>query len=119
MTRADCLLIVLAAALIGTLYARHWQSATPAAWVEVRAGSEDLGRYSLDHGRSLDVDGRMGVSRLEIQDGRVRFAHSPCRNQVCVHSGWLSHSGDVAACLPNRVSITLGGGNRAYDAISF
>lgn len=119
MTRADCILIILTAALIGVLYARYWQPAAPAVWVDVRGGSEPASRYRLDQNRGLEVNGRMGASRLEILDGRIRFAHSPCRNQVCVHSGWLSHSGDVAACVPNRVSITLGGGDKAYDAVSF
>ena len=76
--------------------------------------------HALDIDRELTVDGRLGLSRLKVENGQVRFATSPCRNQVCVHSGWLSHSGDAAACLPNRVSIVLSGdGSAGVDAMSF
>ena len=34
-------------------------------------------------------------------DGRIRFEKSDCPDKVCVHSGWLRRSGEVAACLPN------------------
>ncbi len=119
MTAADRALILAASLAIAALFGWFWREPAPAAWVEVRSAGEIVGRYPLSEDRKLDVHGRLGVSQLEIRSGRVRFLDSPCRNKVCVHSGWLSHSGDAAACLPNRVSIVLGGTQPAYDAVSF
>lgn len=120
MTRGDVLAVVLAAATVGTLYARYWQAPVAAALVEVRVGGESVGRYPLMQNRRLQIEGRMGISELAIEDGRVRFLHSPCRNQICVHSGWLSHSGDAAACLPNRVSLSLlGEAGESLDGVAF
>ena len=119
MTRADVVVITLAGALVAGLYVHFWQPSMPATSVEVRSGSSLVGRYTLNENRSLNVQGRAGISHLDIFDGRVRFTDSPCRNKVCVNSGWLSHAGDTTACVPNGVSISLLGNGEAYDAISF
>ena len=119
MTRADVAVLIAALALLIGLYVHFWQPAHAATEVEVRSSQTVIGRYALNQNRSLDIPGRAGVSHLEIRDGRVRFTDSPCRNKVCVHSGWLSHTGDTTACLPNGVSISLIGNGDGYDAISF
>ncbi|MDP9142889.1 MAG: NusG domain II-containing protein [Pseudomonadota bacterium] len=120
MTRGDVLTIAAAAALIGILFARYWQAPVAATQFEVRVASETFGRYALDIDREIRIDGRVGPSMLKVENGRVRFISSPCRNQVCVHGGWFSHSGDAAACLPNRVSISLSGNaGEGLDAVSF
>ena len=119
MTRADIVVIALAVFLVAALTAHYWQPARAATEVEVRSGNTQIGRYPLAQNRSFDVPGHEGISHLEIRDGRVRFTESPCRNKICVNSGWLSHAGDTTACVPNGVSITLLGSGESYDAISF
>lgn len=120
MTRGDVVAICLAAAAVGAAYARFWQPAVAATQFEVRVAGTPGGRHALDRDRDIVVEGRLGPSLLRVQDGRVRFVSSPCRNKVCVHSGWLSHGGDAAACLPNRVSISLSGdAGSGLDAVSF
>jgi hypothetical protein len=119
VTRGDGIVVVLGIALVAALFLHYWQPVRGADEVEVRSGSALIGRYPLRQNRSLDVPGRVGISHLQIRDGRVRFTDSPCRNKICVNSGWLSHAGDSTACLPNGVSITLLGTGEAYDAISF
>jgi hypothetical protein len=120
ISRGDLLIAVLALMLVGALYARYWQAPVAAATVEIRSGETVVGRYPLDQDRRLEIQGRVGTSVIDIRDQRVRFLSSPCRNKVCVHGGWLSHSGDSTACLPNRVSIVLGGtAGVALDGVSF
>jgi hypothetical protein len=118
VTRADLLVITLCAALIGAAFARTWTSSS-AGWVEVRSGDAVVGRYALDEDRDITVHGRLGDARLRIEAGRVRFVDSPCPNKICVHAGWLDRDGDAAACVPNGVSIRLGGARGgAVDAVS-
>lgn len=120
MTRGDLLAIAVAAAVVGILFARYWQAPVTARQFELRVAGQVIGRHALDRDQQIRVDGRMGASVLKVEGGRVRFLSSPCRNQVCVRSGWLSHGGDAAACLPNRVSLSLEGQADAdLDAMSF
>ena len=120
VSRGDALAIALAALFIGALFAHLWQPPAPAAAFELRVGGELRARHALAPDRDIRVDGRIGELTLRVADGRVRFLRSSCRNQVCVHSGWLGHRGDAAACLPNRVSLSLvGGSDDGIDAIGF
>lgn len=45
--------------------------------------------------------------RFEIKDNSIAFIESDCPDKVCVHSGYLSRPGQMAACLPNRISIQI------------
>lgn len=118
MTRGDLLLLMLAAAVLALLYAHYWQAPSAASVVEIRNGTHAVERYALTESRQITVRGRIGNSVVDIRDGAVRFHSGPCRNQVCVHSGWLRHGGDTAACLPNGVSIRLLGGRDQVDGVS-
>lgn len=114
---ADAGLIVAALALLGVLYLQLWQPPVAADWVEVRRGGELIGRFPLNVPRELPLRGHDGTVVIRIADGRVRFLTSSCRNQICVHSGWQTHRGDAAACLPNRISLRLGGAVHTADDI--
>ena len=120
MTRADGGVIALALLLLAAIYAHYWQPSQAATLAEVRSGGALVGRYPLNAPRRLAVTGRIGISTILIDHGRARFSDSPCRNRICVHSGWLTHAGDTAVCLPNGVSLTLDGDAReALDAIAY
>lgn len=43
------------------------------------------------------------------QDGQVRFAEADCPDKVCVRTGWISHSGEIAACAPGNLILKLTG----------
>lgn len=66
--------------------------------------------------RVIDVPGPLGITQVEIRDGRVRVRADPGARQVCVRQGWLA-PGDTALCLPNRVSVQRG--SSAYDSLNY
>ena len=119
MTRADWLLLLIVLGCLPLLYARLWQPAGPAIWLEVQAGDGPGEVIALSPGRQVDIAGPLGTSRIEIGDGRARFLSSPCRSKVCIHAGWLEHTGEAVACLPNRISIQLLGRHLRFDAVNF
>jgi len=116
---ADALVVALAALLVGAAWAALWTGGGPAHTVQVIAPGDTSRRVPLAQDGVLAVPGHLGDSRIEIRDGRVRFVDSPCVGRYCVHSGWLSRSGQVAACLPNGVVIEVTGGDREFDAVTF
>jgi len=57
---------------------------------------------------------------LERESGRIRFAESDCPDKICVNTGWLSKSGQIAVCLPRRVSVEIRGADEAgFDAWAY
>ena len=89
------------------------------AAVLIRAGDQVYATLSLAQKRTLDVPGPLGISRIEIDNGRARVASDPGRHQYCVKQGWLTRAGQVAMCLPNQVSLELLGGEKAYDSLNY
>lgn len=119
MTAADRALMLALLVLIGVLYAQHWGTPSTATAVAI---SSPEGRvvHALKPDRELAVRGRLGTSHIHIQDGAVRFVDSPCRHKICQRSGWHRLSGAVAACVPNRISLVLQGGQEdTLDAVSY
>jgi hypothetical protein len=119
LTRADRIVVVLAAALLPGLYVLLWAPAAPADAVEVRVADREVARIPLDHDQRLKVQGLLGPSEIEVHHGRVRFLHSPCNAKTCVLSGWHVHGGDIAACLPNRISLQIVSRNPRFDALNY
>lgn len=114
----DWLVIVSSASAVAVLFAALWHT-EPANKLRIRQGDAIYATLSLDQKRVLDVHGPLGVSRIMIDNGRVRFEQSPCRNQYCVHQGWLHKAGQVAVCLPNQVSLELLGSKKSYDSLNY
>jgi len=90
-----------------------------AAKLQIRQGDTIYATFSLDQERSLEIPGPLGNTRVVIAHGQARFEHSPCNNQYCVHQGWLNRAGQVAICLPNRISLELIGAKKAYDSLNY
>lgn len=119
MTQSDTLAIIFALMLLPLLYYQLWQPQTGATHARITDAHQHTTLTRLDQTRQLSIRGELGDSILKIEDGKIRFSQSPCRGKVCIHRGWLQHSGEVMACLPNRVIVKLDGGQSRYDSINF
>lgn len=104
----DYLIIVASIGLVvvATMYASD-RGSTPKL-VQIETESQTL-VYPIDEDRELEVEGPLGHSHIAIRDGRVRFVDSPCQEKICVTTGWIERSNDWAACLPNRIFVTVMG----------
>jgi len=116
---ADVAVVVAAAALVGLSWATLWSGGGAGDRVLITAAGQPAIEVSLAQDRVVRVSGVLGESVIEVRAGRARFTDSPCVGRYCVHAGWLSEAGDVAACLPNGVVAEIEGRSREYDAISF
>jgi hypothetical protein len=67
--------------------------------------------------RTIEVEGPLGVTRIVVENGGVRVAESPCPHKLCIRKGLITRSGDLAACLPNGVVVTVTGESE-YDGIT-
>ncbi|MBO4320090.1 MAG: NusG domain II-containing protein [Treponema sp.] len=76
--------------------------------------------YSMDQDGTYEVQGRLGVSVIEVKDGRVRFLESPCPTKSCVQHTAISAVGEWSACLPNEILVRIEGNeSEEMDALSF
>jgi len=119
-TTADKILFLLSLSLIIFSYFYFWQSA-PANYAIIKNPEKNISFIDLNQAQTHQVQGLLGISTLKVEDGKIRFTASPCKNKICIQSGWHEHNGSVTACLPNRIIVQLAShdAKKKYDAIIF
>ena len=108
--------LVLVAGLLCILFLWLQQATSLEGRVLIRSNGQIFSEVSLRLNRIILVPGPLGVTRVEIEGGKVRVAADPSPRQLCVKQGWIP-AGGAAVCLPNRVSVenaTLG-----YDSLNY
>ena len=102
----DFLIFVLVVVVFVATTLFAMQFSADASEVTVKADGK-LYIYRLDKDLKFDVTGPLGLTYIEIKNKAVRIVDSPCRDKICVHMGWLQSGGQWAACLPNRVFLSI------------
>ena len=76
--------------------------------------------YPLDKDSELKFEGLEGITKVIIREGKACVVESPCANKNCINMGFLSGSGDWAACLPNDVILRVESNtkNKEFDVIA-
>lgn len=48
-------------------------------------------------------------TKITVEKGKICFSDAHCKDELCIKSGWLSKKGQTAACLPERVVVSIKG----------
>lgn len=113
-----CSLLMIAA---GWWWLQQHQSSGP-PMVHIYHADKLLARYALHAADAVTFQavGDVGLSTIQIADGQVLISHAPCANQRCRLTGPRKHTGDILACVPNRIFIHIqgDGDDLALDAVA-
>ena len=91
------------------------------ARVLVDSGEQTVFVADLHKNQQVELNGPLGTTRLQIADGSAWVVSSPCPQKICIGLGKASHSGDLLACVPNRLVIRIEAAaekERGYDLLS-
>ncbi len=66
-------------------------------------------KINLSNLENREIFNILGMHKVSIvaEKNRICFLESDCPDKICVKTGWLSHSGEIAVCLPNKIIIKL------------
>ena len=118
ITTADKILIAALLILNGWLFANWGTGFSKGDWVVVTVNQKEIIRLPLNQDQITHVKGPLGLTEIEVEKGRARIARSPCKNKVCIKSGYIRYADRLAACIPNRVVVRIVGKNhRGVDAV--
>lgn len=111
VTKGDAILIaaLLLLSLFGFFIAGHWGMGGKHVVVEVN-GRRQL-ELPLGSDARESVKGPLGETVIVVEKGDVHIESSPCPNKHCVHMGSISRRGEILVCVPNRVVVSIKGGN--------
>jgi hypothetical protein len=83
--------------------------------VVVAVNGFEIGKYSLA------VDGQYslndGSNILVIENGRAKMVDANCPDKLCVKEGWVKYTGQCITCLPNKLTVTVVGGDDSVEII--
>ena len=85
----------------------------------IRSGGKVVAEANLFQDQTIPVTGPLGTSIIAIKNHRARVEADPSPRQYCVKQGWLSNIGEAAICLPNQISVEIGGAKKLYDSLSY
>jgi len=119
LTAGDRLLLVLALMIVASLYAVYWGGSVYGNQAVIAIAGKHWRTVDLYEDGIYNVKGPLGVSRLEVHEGRIRFISSPCDNKQCIHQGWIQQSGEIVACVPNTISVRILGPDPRFDTMNF
>lgn len=100
--RIVILFVLLAAVAAGILLLLP---KNPGKTVTVKQNNRTVFCLALSDDQTVSLPG----NEIVIKNGKVFVRSADCKNQICVHHAPISQVGETILCLPNRVSITIGG----------
>jgi len=106
-----CALIVISTKLLWSL--------PQGEYLEIYENNKILATYSLNQEITKEINGAKGKTKIIINNGKVRFSSSPCPKKYCIHQGWINKANQTIVCIPNKISISIVGAKRKYDAINY
>jgi len=120
MTAGDWLvvLLLLGISLTGLLWVATTAEGTR---VVVTSGGQTSFTAPLNQPRTVDLDGPLGQTHLVIDNQGARITGSPCPRKICISMGTAKQTGDLLACVPNRILVRIDspvGEEAAYDLLS-
>ena len=84
--------------------------------VVVRVDGVETERHALTEDGIYPLNG--GSNILVIADGRAWLTEANCPDLLCVKQGKIHYTGQSIICLPNRLSVTVEGGESdGVDAV--
>ena len=117
-TTGDKILIAALAVLNIFLFTQTDFKKEKGSWVVIEVNQKVVKRAPLSMNQIIDVKGKLGITQVEIRDGRAHIRRSPCLNKVCIKSGYIQYTDRLAACIPNRVVVKIRGtSHNGVDAI--
>ena len=106
--RVDLILIAALLLLAGVLYLVLQAGRQEGGVAVVRVNGVETERHSLSVNGTFPLNG--GSNILIIRDGQAWLSEANCPDLLCVRQGRIHYTGQVITCLPNRVTVTVEGG---------
>ena len=106
--RPELILIAALLVLAGVLYLALNLGRREGGVAVVRVNGVEMERHALAVDGTFSLNG--GSNILVIQDGQAWLSEADCPDLLCVKMGKIHYAGQVITCLPNRLTVTVEGG---------
>ena len=81
--------------------------------ITISVNNETVHTLSLMSTHTITVQGATGPVIIRVDSGEAWIESSNCPHLYCVREGRIQRQGEMVVCLPNRVVLSVGGGQEA------
>ena len=118
MKKSDCILIAAILAAAALAYCLSRQNSINTIRMSIFVDGALVRSESLsENAAPVIIENSYGRNIVKIESDGVTMIWSDCPSQTCVHTGKIMRRGEVIACLPHRLLITLDGGESQPEEI--
>ena len=125
LTKGDKYLMVFIViiSLVSLIYVKNSAFNYKEKYISIQIDGEEIKKIIFDKklvGKTIPIKTEYGYNLIEIGDGEVRVIEADCPDKLDVKQGYISKTGEVIVCLPNRLVIEIKGvdDERDIDYIS-
>ena len=117
MKKNDWILIAIIMLVAAIFWGIHFLGPdSEQVMVQVSVDGVIFGQYPLEEDRTVEIN---DTNRLELADGKADMIWADCPDKLCVHQKAISRDGESIICLPNKVVVSIVGGEaRELDAVT-
>lgn len=114
MTKGDKILIIaiIIISLVSLRVIRNSGTGYRQKYISIQVNGEEYKKIIFDKaiiGKTIPIETEFGYNLIEIGDGEVRIIEASCPDELDVKQGYISNSGEVIVCLPNKLVIEIKG----------
>ena len=120
-SKKDCLFLLLITILsIGCIIWYRFAYSGQGSQVEISVDGKSYGIYELNVNSEIPVMADEAVSNvIAIEHGTAYMRSANCPDQLCVHHKKIKAARETIVCLPNKVVVTITGGEETeFDSIA-
>ncbi len=108
------IILIIALLLVGivTLIIWHFLYNETGNKVTVEQRGEEIGTFPLNKDTEIPIEYKgEEVNFLVIEDGYCYMKEAECPDHLCIKQGKIDKVGQTIVCMPNRVVVTVVGGD--------
>lgn len=81
--------------------------------LKVSVNGSEICTLNLDEDTEYEIQGFISKNILIIENGKARMKEAGCPDKLCVKQGDISKAGESIICLPNRIIVSVEGGEES------
>lgn len=114
LTKGDKYLIIsiIFISIVSLFYVKNSATNVDEKYVSIQVDGEEVKKVIFDKkiiGETIPIESEFGYNLIEIGDEKVRVIEADCQDQLDVKQGYISKTGEIIVCLPNRLVIEIKG----------
>lgn len=117
--RIRSIVIFIILVVVGLLAYGMLHSADTGSYAVITVDGKEYQRIPLSVDSNQTIQTEQGYNVICVSDGEVYVKEADCANQVCVDTGKISSKGEVIACLPHNLAVTVESSEGEVDTVAY